>query len=131
MKNYRYKIYFLKPRHVLVIFLFGFVSTLAHSLKIAGVVAQHIVKLNVVDLVAGFRLEALVDEGKLFLAGKHLKVIEDGAEAGHVDESTVRSVFVLVERLHQEAAVAHFGAQTLHSGVQHLFFVFIEYVLRV
>jgi hypothetical protein len=37
----------------------------------------------------------------------------------------------LVERLHQEAAVAHFCAQTLHSGVQHLFFVFIEYVLRV
>jgi len=131
VKSYRYKIYFLKPRHVLVIFLFGVVSTLAHSLKIAGVVAQHIVKLNVVDLVAGFRLETLVDEGELFLGGKHLKVVEDGAEAGHVDKPTIRSVFVLVERFHQEAAVAHFGAQTLHSSVKHLFFVLIKHVLRV
>lgn len=131
MKNYRYKIYFLKPRHVLVIFLFGVVSTLAHSLKIAGVVAQHKVKLNVVDLVAGFRLETFVDKGELILGGKHLKVIEDGAEAGHVDEPTIRSVFVLVEWLHQEAAVAHFGAQTLHSCMQHLFFLFIKHVLWV
>lgn len=102
-----------------------------HSLKIAGVVAQHKVKLNVVDFVASFRLETLVDERELTLGGKHLKVVEDGAEAGHVDEPTVGSVFVLVERLHQEAAVAHFGAQTLHSRVQHLFFLFIKHVLRV
>jgi hypothetical protein len=27
--------------------------------------------------------------------------------------------------------VAHFGAQTLHSSVKHLFFVLIKHVLRV
>jgi len=58
-------------------------------------------------------------------------VIKDGTETGHVDETTKRSVFILVEWFHQEAAVAHFGTQALHSSVQNFFFLFIKHALRV
>ena len=93
--------------------------------------AQHKVEFHVVDLVRGLRLEPLVDQCEFGLASQQLEVVEDRAEAGHVDESAARPVLVLVVRLDQQPAVPHFGAQALHQAVQALLLVGGEHVAGV
>lgn len=70
---------------------------------------QYVVELYVVDFVARFRMEALVDECEFSFARLKPEVIKDRAEASHRDEAGRRLVLVLVEWLNEQAAVAHFG----------------------
>ncbi len=72
--------------------------------------AENIIKLHVVDFVAGFSLKALVDESEFGICREQLKVVKNGAEAGHVNETTARFVFVLEEGLYQKASVANFSS---------------------
>lgn len=61
--------------------------------------SQHPVELNVVDLVGGLCLEALVYQSEFSLGGLQFHVVKDAAEAGHVHEAGGASVFVLEEWL--------------------------------
>ena len=58
-----------------------------------------VIKLDVVDLVGGVSLEALVDEGILFFSHVELHAIEDRSESTVANESTVALVLVLEEGL--------------------------------
>jgi len=56
-------------------------------LQVSRILAQYIVELNVVNLIASLRLEALVDETKLCLACLQLEVVHNLTEASHGNET--------------------------------------------
>ena len=93
--------------------------------------SQHVVELHVVDFVSGLRLEPLVDQSELGLSAHHLEVVENGAEPGHANESGGTLILVLVEGLHEQAAVAHLSAESAHKRVEASLLVAVEHVAGV
>ena len=53
------------------------------------------IKLNVVDLVGGFGLEAFQNDAVLLLGDLHAEVVEDGAETREGNEARPATVLVL------------------------------------
>jgi hypothetical protein len=106
-------------------------SRLFSSFQVPGVVSEHVVELNVVDLVSGLRLEPLVDQCEFGFAGQQLEVIENRTEACHADEARSTLVLVLVERLDQQAAVANLRAKSLHKLIEVLLFACVKHVAGV
>lgn len=54
---------------------------------VSRVFSEDVIELDVVDLIGGFGLESLVNEGEFMLVAQKLNIVEDGAEASHGDES--------------------------------------------
>lgn len=98
---------------------------------VARVVSEHMVKLDVVDLIRCLSLEAPLNDVELLLRHLHAEVVEDGAEASERNEAASALVLVLEVGLDQQAAVLHIGAETLEHGDENAFLRIIENVLRV
>jgi len=82
------------------------------------IVLEHVVKLDVVDLVGGTSLESLVDELVLSVCYPQLHVVKDASESGVGHVTAVGPVFVLEERLDQQASVLHVSSDSAHDLVQ-------------
>ncbi len=98
---------------------------------VARVVSQHVVKLNVINLVGCLRLETLLNNVQLLLAHLHAEIVKDGAEASECDETTSTSVLILEVRLDQQASVLHICAQSLQALNQNFLFSSVQNILRV
>lgn len=62
---------------------------------VTRVVAQNVVKFDVVDLVGSLGLEAFHNDGVFLFAQLHSEVVENGAETREVDETRPATVLVL------------------------------------
>ncbi len=98
---------------------------------VARVVSEHVVELNVINLVGCLRLESLLNNVQLLLVHLHAEIVKDGAEASECDEPTSASVLVLEVRLNQQASVLHICAQSLQALDQNFFFSSVQNILRV
>ena len=74
--------------------------------------SQNVVEFNIVNFISCFRLESLVNESELLLTCLQLHVVKYRAETTHANEASARLVFVLEERLKQEAVVSDVSAKT-------------------
>jgi len=59
-------------------------------------------------------LEPLVDQIEFFVVQLESLVIEDGSESSGGDETALALVFILEERLDQEASESHDGSDSDH-----------------
>ena len=98
---------------------------------VARVASKNVVELNVIDFVCSLCLESLLNNCKLLLAHLHFEIVKDGSETSESNESTSASVFVLEERLDQQASVLNICAQTLECGNQNFFFSSVKDILWI
>ena len=98
---------------------------------VTRVVAQNVVKFDVVDLVGSLGLEAFHNDGVFLFAQLHSEVVENGSETGEGDEAGSAFVLVLEVGLDEETSVLDIYAESLEACNQNLLFCIVEYVLRV
>ena len=101
------------------------------GLVITRVASKHVVELNVIDFVCSLCLESLLNNCKFLLAHLHFEIVKDGSETSKGNKSTSASVFVLEERLDQQASVLNICAQTLEGGNQNFFFSSVQNILWI
>jgi len=98
---------------------------------VARVASKHVIELNVIDFVCSLCLESLLNNCKFFLANLHFEIVKDRSETSESNESTSASVFVLEERLDQQASVLNISAQTLECANQNFFFSSVKDILWI
>lgn len=89
------------------------------------------IKLDVVDLVVGFGLEAFENNLILLLADLKFHCVKDRHEPRVGDEAALALVLVLEERLDQESSVTHVPAESLEAALEHFLLCIGEDALRV
>jgi len=93
--------------------------------------AQHIVELNVVDLVSCLGLEPCVKQSEFCFARVQLEVVHNLTEASHRNETAGALVLILEERLDQKAAEANLFAEALQGRVKLLLLLLVKHIKRV
>jgi hypothetical protein len=77
------------------------------------VLSHEVDELDVVNLISGLSLEALVDQSILCVCDIELHTIEDGSESRVANESTLTLVYVLEEGLDQESSISNFSSYSI------------------
>lgn len=67
--------------------------------------SEHMIELDVIDLIGCLGGETLLDDGVLFFRNSHLEVVEDRPEASEVDEPSSGAVLVLEVWLDKQSSV--------------------------
>ena len=98
---------------------------------VSRVFSEDVIELDVVDLIGGFGLESLVNEGEFLLVAQKLNIVEDGAEASHGDESGSGAILVLEEGFDQESSESNLFSKSNEDGVEDLLFFVVQTILGV
>ena len=98
---------------------------------VSRVFSEDVIELDVVDLIGGFGLESLVNEGEFLLVAQKLNIVEDGAEASHGDESGSGAILVLEEGFDQESSESNLLSKSNEDGVEDLLFFGVQTILGV
>ena len=80
---------------------------------VSRVVSEHVVELDVVDLVGGLRLESLQNDGILLVGDLHAEVVEDRFETRECNKAGTILVFVLEVRLDQKTSIFNISSESL------------------
>ena len=80
---------------------------------VSGVVSEHVVELDVVDLVGGLRLESLQNDGILLVGDLHAEVVEDRFETRECNKAGTILVFVLEVWLDQKTSIFNICSESL------------------
>jgi len=98
---------------------------------VSRVVSEHMIELDVIDLIGCLSGETALNDGVLFFRDPHLEVVEDRPEASESDEASSGAVLVLEVRLDQQSSVCDICSESGEAGNENSLLSLIEDILRV
>lgn len=98
---------------------------------VSRVASQHVVELDVIDLVGSLGLEALEDDGIFLICDHHAEIVKDRSEASEGNESTAALILILEVRFDEETTVLDIGSKALEDSNKDLFFSSVQDILGV